>query len=907
MTGRAAPYLAVAAFAAAVGHLTWHALVAPRAVSGSYFVCADGTALRGPDPEAKQLYLRRTLYLSQPARHAWIQVMGRDLIQLYVNGHMLETRRLDSFAVAIVQDIAPYLRTGRNVIAITARQSSIDVPPVVAVQGAYTLSDGTHPLRSDSLWRCSAAFERTHAWWFATEFDDNHWPLAEVVPCSLRAAINSPPRAVTEVSLGRWITPPALAGASAAVRRQFEVPCRPRQAWVRVTATSSYRLAVNGILLDQQEDQLGIDSRVPPVQRVYDITPAVQRGRNVVSLGLTGSTNIPHLLVDGEVQDELGQCYRFDSSEAWQACAGLSAGWLDLEPAPAMNWQPCQVESGDLLIRPWEPQRQTVAISLPPRVTIRRAAGEVGLMALLALGTLLACRRAANRLPSRQSAAAVGSGSRQRQSATAYCSCLLPTGVVYAALAPATLAIAGGVLATYDPRIDPDLVYQGRWVVLAFISVLLQWWLLALLARRQQPGGRRQRQEAERRLLPAASCCCLLIALVAVGFWLRVRHLTADPLYRDEVENYRATLGFLQRGLPSWQGRDLPVEFVHTSELQFTANALVALVCDDDRYVVRFPGVCFSTLTILLLYVAGRRMFGRLAGLLAAAIHTFAPVCIAMSTLGRYFAHLQFMTLLTVYCYWLTLRGSSPIGHRALLLATLSFMGMYLTWEGSAFVALGMMAAALVQRRRCLRTVLGNLYVWGAMLAVLLVVLLQYSHLTLQQTQFIWYGTSLSDLSLRPMWRYQVYQPWVFVWGANWNRDTLLPLLGLLGAGLLAIRSGLRRPLRFLLVIHLVTCLLMALVLPSTSWRYIHHLIPLSILLAAAAAAWLVGSRQSPVASRQSAVACSCLLLLPTAYWAAWPSPPLPPAPAYCCCLLPTGCAGERDHRGTVESTRVPR
>ena len=847
MPGRVVPCLAVAAFAAALGHLTWHALLAPRAVSGSYFVAADGTALRGPDPDQKQLYLRRTVYLSQPARHAWIQVVGRDQLQLYVNGCMVQSRRLDGFPVAIVQDIAPYLCAGRNVIAITARQSSIGHPPIVSVRGAYTLGDGIHLLNTDSSWRCSAIFERSHAWWFATAFDDNHWPPAEVVACSLRARIAEPPRAATEASLGRWITPPTVVGSSAVVRHQFEVAGRPRQAWLRVTATSSYRLAINGILLDQQEDQLGTDAVVPPIQHVYDITSAVQRGPNVVALGLTDATSIPHVLVDGEVQDESGRCCRFDSSQEWQACAGLSAGWLDPEPPPAAQWRPCQVESGDLLVRPWEPRRQAVAVSLPLYVTVQRAAEQLGLIALLALVTTLACRWAANRLraslagasglcakPDKPDAPA-REALRQRENSAAR-----PVGerVVYAALAPAALVIAGGVLATYDPRIDPDLIYHRLGVVLAFLSVPLQWWLLARLARRPGSvvvgnGGPFISGQLGLRLLIGA----VVVGLMMAGFWLRVRHLKVEPIHWDEAENYVVTQGFLQRGLPSSQNPDSPVEFVHTSELQFTANALVALVCDDDRYVVRFPAVCFSTLTILLLYVAGRHMFGPVAGLLAAAIHTFAPVCIAMHTFGRYFAQLQFMALFTVYFYWLTLRGSGPINRRALLLTTLGFMGMYLTWEGSALVAPGMMAAALVQRRRCLRTLLGNLYVWAGVLAVALVVLLQYSHLTLQQTQFIWYGTSLSDLTLKPMWRYQVYKPWVFLWEANWTRDALLPLLGLLGAGLLAVRSGLRRPIRFLLLIHLVTCLLMSLILPSYAWRYIHHLIPFTTLLSAAAAA----------------------------------------------------------------------
>jgi hypothetical protein len=125
--------------------------------------------------------------------------------------------------------------------------------------------------------------------------------------------------------------------------------------------------------------------------------------------------------------------------------------------------------------------------------------------------------------------------------------------------------------------------------------------------------------------------------------------------------------------------------------------------------------------------------------------------------------------------------------------------------------------------------------VWLALAVVLFGVVLQYDHRILQQTRLLVYGTGLTDLRLVPMWRYGIYHPLYYVWEASWNQDTLFPLVGLLGASLLAVRDRWRRPLRFLLLIHLATCLLTAALLPVTVWRYIHHLVPLAILLASAA------------------------------------------------------------------------
>jgi hypothetical protein len=264
--------------------------------------------------------------------------------------------------------------------------------------------------------------------------------------------------------------------------------------------------------------------------------------------------------------------------------------------------------------------------------------------------------------------------------------------------------------------------------------------------------------------------------------------------------------------------------------------AIAALIFDDDRYIVRFPMVCFSTMTIWLMYLTGKRLFGTAAGLLASALCTFSPICIGMSSFGRYFAMVQFLTLLALYFFWQALRGGGPVNRRSLWLAAVSFIAMFYTWEGAALIAPGMMLAAVALRRRRLRSLLANRSVWAAVIVVSLAILLQYCHSQLVKTQFLWYGTSLSDLTLKPMWRYPGAQPWYYVLESSWTQDAILPLLGLFGAGLLALRHPFRHGARFLLIVHLVTCLLMALTLPGLAWRYIHHLVPLPILFASAAA-----------------------------------------------------------------------
>jgi hypothetical protein len=839
MAGRWLRGFLVFTFALAVGHLAWHARLGPP-LTPTYVLDGGGHVLSGSDPGSQVLYLRRTLYLTEQPRHAWLAVIGRDRLRLYVNGRRVGQKVHDGFPVGLVIDLVPLLKVGRNVLAINAEQTSIGIPPAVAVRGAYTLAGIVHPIESDASWRYSTTYERGASWWFSPEFQDDSWPMAQVTKRSLCSRVDGPPGTTTEPPLGRWIGVPSLTSQEAAVRRQVEVAARPRQAWLRVTATAPYLLAVNGLILDGPEEGLTIRAKPDPVQRTYDLTSVVRSGRNVVAFLLSSNSGVPHLRADLEVEDDAGRRYRLGTDETWQGRPGLSANWSAFPSANDAGWQPCRVETGDLGIPPWVPARKVVAVQLPWEEALRRTSGQAAVIALIALLTWAGCRLAERFL------IRLRSGGTNTDQAP----------VVYLALVPATLALAGAILACYDPRVARQDVYRDIWVLLAVLSVPLQWGLLALTSRRyaipwRLPWGARSANKGLAGALGPQRWAevALLVLVVGIGFWLRVRQIAVEPLMWDEAAHYYETCGLLENGYPSRQiSPDAPPRGIATSELMYVPMALVALVVPDPLYVVRLPALLFGTATIVLIYLTGRALFGRAVAWCAMLLYTFAPVCIAMSVFGRYLAQLQFFTLLTVYFFWLMLRPKTGIHQGFLWLTALAFCAMYLSWEASALLAPGMMLAALVQRRGRLFSLLSNGTVWAAMGLVVIVLLLQTSYRTLVGAGRLTYYMGVPPLPLEANWQLPLFDLWYYVRNANWTTDTLLPLLGLALAGLLAIRSVYQAPLRFLFLIHVGGCLILAALLPMATFRYGYHFVPFSILLTSAVL--VIGARALTKAAR---------------------------------------------------------
>ena len=316
---------------------------------------------------------------------------------------------------------------------------------------------------------------------------------------------------------------------------------------------------------------------------------------------------------------------------------------------------------------------------------------------------------------------------------------------------------------------------------MALAAVAVQWGALMVMPRRWCLSSK----EGLRRSLRfrAALAGLVFVGILAGGFWLCAEKMMAEQLQTDEAYQWSTAEGFRERGFPSKVlEAGQPIVYISTSEFVHCLVGITSFLTDSDCAMNRVPAVFWGTLTIFLLYATGRRMFGRDVGLMAAALAAFSPYCLDMSTWGRYPSQLHCTALLTVYCYWRTLENQERIHPRWLWLTAVSFVVMYLTWEASAFVALGMMLAALIQFRGRLRQIVFNRSIWLAMLFVLMSIVLQYSHREIQQAYRMYFGYGDQLITLTPMWRDRSFQILGYLGFTSWSCDPLLPAAGFLGA-----------------------------------------------------------------------------------------------------------------------------
>ena len=71
----------------------------------------------------------------------------------------------------------------------------------------------------------------------------------------------------------------------------------------------------------------------------------------------------------------------------------------------------------------------------------------------------------------------------------------------------------------------------------------------------------------------------------------------------------------------------------------------------EDALIIRLPFVLISFLSAWLLYLIGRRCFGELSGLLAAAAFTISSLCLQYTQISRMYSPGIFFSILTVYAW----------------------------------------------------------------------------------------------------------------------------------------------------------------------------------------------------------------------------------------------------------------
>lgn len=140
----------------------------------------------------------------------------------------------------------------------------------------------------------------------------------------------------------------------------------------------------------------------------------------------------------------------------------------------------------------------------------------------------------------------------------------------------------------------------------------------------------------------------LVLCVLAIGFSLRVQELGGLGFYGDEETTALAVQGLLRDGFPHMpSGMSYWRAFPYT----YIAGASVSLF-GMNEFAIRLPSVIFGSLTIPLLYVFVKQLFGMFPAVLSTFLLAFSAWHITLSRLGRMYAIFMFFVVLSLIAIW---------------------------------------------------------------------------------------------------------------------------------------------------------------------------------------------------------------------------------------------------------------
>ncbi|MBX3013969.1 MAG: glycosyltransferase family 39 protein [Caldilineaceae bacterium] len=142
----------------------------------------------------------------------------------------------------------------------------------------------------------------------------------------------------------------------------------------------------------------------------------------------------------------------------------------------------------------------------------------------------------------------------------------------------------------------------------------------------------------------------LLGLIVLLAGWLRWRYAQTISLYVDEFTTLWAARRVQMLGVP-W----MPSGVLYTRGLLATyVEAAFLALFGFSYFIGRLPSLLFGLMTVVALWLVGRRLWREEVGLLAAFGLALLPEAVLWSGRARFYTQLQFFTLLTVWAAFAT-------------------------------------------------------------------------------------------------------------------------------------------------------------------------------------------------------------------------------------------------------------
>jgi hypothetical protein len=145
-----------------------------------------------------------------------------------------------------------------------------------------------------------------------------------------------------------------------------------------------------------------------------------------------------------------------------------------------------------------------------------------------------------------------------------------------------------------------------------------------------------------------------IVFIVALGFLLRVRGLSAQGLNEDEVNKAEAAAAYQHGDFSLNREHPMLLKSLVSVSLAGTEfwNTRVGQCCQiAQETAVRLPNAVFGSLTAVVIFALAQEFFGIGVGLIAAFVWSILPLAIAINRIGKEDTLLVFFTWLAYYFY----------------------------------------------------------------------------------------------------------------------------------------------------------------------------------------------------------------------------------------------------------------